>query len=100
MAQGYWDHGYMGGCPCCRSGAKDKYICLECLHVTKGIRPVSPTCPTCRTPMKNMGQRWRPSKKSKRTMPEIREFRWYPPAGVVLLERLTSEKRRVDGNHR
>lgn len=66
MAKGYWDFGYVQGCPCCRSGAKDKYLCETCQHVTKGIRSVSPTCPTCRIPMKNMGQRWRPGKKSKR----------------------------------
>jgi|SRR6185437_2533220 len=99
MAKGYWGPASTS-CICCSSGPKAKFLCETCLHVCKAPKGGNPHCPECRTEMRNMGQRWRPSKKSKRTMPEIREFRWYPPAGVVLLERLTSEKRRVDGNHR
>lgn len=99
MAKGYWDYGYMRGCICCRSGAKDKYLCQTCLHVTKGIRSVAPTCPTCQTPMTNMGQRWRPAKKSKRKPEQKHRPGIYPSRAKTLLDTIMEKKRRADGDY-
>lgn len=69
MARGYWGPTNTS-CPCCSSGPKAKFLCGECLHVCKAPKNWSPSCPSGHGEMINMGQRWRPAKKSKRKMPE------------------------------
>lgn len=101
MAKGYWGPPSTS-CICCSSGPKAKFICLECLHVCKAPKDGNPSCPAGHGEMKNMGQRWRPAKKSKRTKPEPLPYvAFYAiTSGKALLEKLLNDKRRIDGNYR
>jgi hypothetical protein len=64
---GYWGPPAMG-CRCCQSGPKEKYFCQPCDHVAKAPLGVRVLCPFCRGVMTNMGHRWRPGRKGKRTL--------------------------------
>lgn len=92
MAKGYWGPPSTS-CICCSSGPKSKFICGECLHVCKAPNAGHPHCPQGHGEMIYMGQRWRPAKKSKRVMPEIKSYGW-PPAGVTLLEKIMQKGKR------
>lgn len=86
MSQGYWAPTYWQGCPCCHSGAKDKFYCQPCDHVCKAPIGWDPHCPYCRAPMLNMGHRWRPGKKGKRSLAHSNQVRpEYLSAGEILL---------------
>lgn len=95
MSKGYvgphlW---WLGLCRCCKSGPKAKFLCEACLHVTKAPHGGKPRCPAGHGPMRDMGDKWRPAKKSKRSVPPLLAHqRWpgrgYPSAGELLLEKL------------
>lgn len=91
MAKGYWEQSYWPSCPCCSSGPKAKFICAECLHVCKAPKSWTPHCPKGHGEMINMGQRWRPAKKNKRVMPEVRVYQGWPKPGVTLLDKIMAK---------
>jgi hypothetical protein len=86
MAQGYWGpRAY--GCVDCHSGPKEKFWCQPCDHVCKAPLGWDPHCPYCRQPMLNMGHRWRPGKRGKRTLAHSNQDRVaYRSAGELLLK--------------
>lgn len=90
MARGYWGPGN-SSCRCCHSGPKDKFYCPPCDHVCKAPLGGTPHCPHCREPMVNMGHRWRPARKGKRSMRHSRPWvnaRWATESpGLTLLKR-------------
>jgi hypothetical protein len=92
MAQGYWISQLRVWCLCCRSGAKAKakFICETCFHVCKAGYNQTPHCPACRVPMRNMGGKWRPAKKGKRSLPEPLPYvAFYTKSpGEALLEKI------------
>lgn len=70
MARGYWAPTWAQFCRCSRSGPKAKFLCETCQHVCKAPfegGPPGPSCPAGHGPMTNMGDKWRPAKKRKRT---------------------------------
>jgi len=84
MAKGYFGASCMS-CRCCHSGPKEKFYCKACDHVCKAPLGWTPKCPTCCEPMLNMGHRWRPGRKGKRTTtgrtyalqhPDVPPWRW------------------------
>lgn len=89
--RGYWGRD-PGSCRDCHSGPKEKFWCQACDHVCKAPVGGTPHCPHCRKPMLNMGHRWRPGKKGKRSMehsrPQVNAL-WAPESpGRALLRRL------------
>jgi hypothetical protein len=66
MARGYWGPSCWS-CRCCHSGPKEKFWCQPCDHVCKAPTGHAPHCPYCQQKMTNMGHRWRPGRKGKRT---------------------------------
>lgn len=91
-------HGYIGStfptyCRCCRSGPKSKFLCEKCLHVCKAPNNGTPYCPAGHGAMRDMGDKWRPPKKGKRTVPPLLAYqlwpgRGYPSDGELLLRKL------------
>ena len=69
--KGYWGSG-ITSCRDCHSGPKDKFWCPPCDHVAKAPAGGTPHCPFCRQPMLDMGHRWRPGKKGRRSMAHSR----------------------------
>ena len=94
MAKGYWLPHYISRCPCCRSGPKDTYICVECDHVCRSPHDsLAPLCPRCRQVMTSLGDKWRAGRKGKRTLPPARTRVLTP--GEEMLRRLQDKERRM-----
>jgi len=96
VAHGYVGPGINAFCRCCRSGPKSKFLCETCLHVCKAPHlgfGGGPRCPAGHGLMRDMGDKWRPAKKARRTVPPLLAYqrypgRGYPSDGELLLERL------------
>lgn len=94
MAKGYVRFGESRPCQCrCSySGPKAKFLCEACLHVCKAPWDGSPHCPAGHGPMRNMGDKWRPPRKAKRTVPSLLPYqRGWPSAGEVLLAKIAEK---------
>jgi hypothetical protein len=75
-------------CRCCRSEPKSKFLCEACLHVCKAPNGGTPYCPAGHGAMRDMGDKWRPAKRSKRTVPPRLPYQRWPSAGESLLAKI------------
>lgn len=94
MARGYIKFGESRPCMCrCSySGPKAKFLCEDCLHVCKAPHDGHPLCPAGHGPMRYMGDKWRPAKKGKRTVPPDQNRNpWSMSDGELLLEKLEKQ---------